>query len=133
MIKKVYKFECEDCKLIKEHESKDAAQNIGWAIARGGIKCYCPACAIRHRNTGAGGAKNINIEKRNLFLTDAKSKDTISSNFNTSVKDSPSFSSNECSLIEKYRELNAPGKKLVEIVIDTHLATLAENKQKKNL
>ena len=38
----------------------------------------------------------------------------------------------ERALIEKYRELNAPGKKLVNTVIDTHLATMAESKQKKN-
>ncbi len=38
----------------------------------------------------------------------------------------------ERELIEKYRKLNAPGKKLVNTVIDTHLDTMAESKQKNN-
>lgn len=42
------------------------------------------------------------------------------------------YSTDEIELIEKYRELNAPGKKLVKTVIDTHLATMAENKQNRN-
>lgn len=41
------------------------------------------------------------------------------------------YSSEERALIEKYRELNALGKDLVNTVIDTHLATMAESKQKK--
>lgn len=35
----------------------------------------------------------------------------------------------ERTLIEKYRELNAPGKKLVRTVIDTQLATMDESKK----
>lgn len=42
-----------------------------------------------------------------------------------------SYSSEERELIEKFRELNAPGRKLVKTVIDTHLATLAENNKKR--
>lgn len=47
----------------------------------------------------------------------------------TPISGSLSYSSEERELIEKYRELNAPGKKLVKTVIDTHLATIAENKK----
>jgi len=42
------------------------------------------------------------------------------------------LSRDERELIEKYRKLNAPGKKLVNTVIDTHLDTMAESKQKNN-
>lgn len=35
----------------------------------------------------------------------------------------------ERTLIEKYRELNAPGKKLVRTVIDTQLAAMDESKK----
>ncbi len=49
----------------------------------------------------------------------------------TPISGSLSYSSEERELIEKYRELNAPGKKLVKTVIDTHLATLAENNKKR--
>ena len=42
-----------------------------------------------------------------------------------------SYTTEERALIEKYRELNTHGKKLVKTVIDTHLATMAENIPKK--
>lgn len=42
------------------------------------------------------------------------------------------LTSEEREIIKKYRELNVHGKKLVNTVIDTHLATMAENKRKLN-
>lgn len=57
LIEKVYKLKCADCPTKKEYPSLKKAQEFGWAIAHGGKKCYCPACAFKHRNTGCGGAK----------------------------------------------------------------------------
>lgn len=42
------------------------------------------------------------------------------------------FSAEELNIIENYRQLNQSGKKLVKTVIDTHIATMAENKSKLN-
>ena len=42
------------------------------------------------------------------------------------------LSAEEREIIKKYRELNTHGKNAVKTVVDTYLATLAENKQKKN-
>lgn len=58
MVEKFYRFSCKDCPTIKEYPDKDEAQAHGWAIARGGKTCYCPRCALNHRNTGKGGAKS---------------------------------------------------------------------------
>ena len=63
-IKKLYRFICADCNLVKEHPSKEAAKNIGWAIARGGKVCYCPACAPKHRSTGCKGTKTTSAFKQ---------------------------------------------------------------------
>lgn len=59
MIERFYRFTCEDCKLESDYDDKDKARKSGWAIARDGRTCYCPACAFKHRNTGKGGAKAI--------------------------------------------------------------------------
>lgn len=60
----------------------------------------------------------------------------VSDNFGTptasAMHDTASYSSEERELIKKYRELNAPGKKLVKTVIDTQLATMAESGKNKN-
>lgn len=42
------------------------------------------------------------------------------------------LTSEEREIIKKYRELNIHGKKLVNTVIDTHLAAMAENKRNLN-
>lgn len=55
MIEKIYRFKCVDCPTEGEYKNKDEAQAWGWAVAYGGKKCYCPACAPKHRNTGRGG------------------------------------------------------------------------------
>ncbi len=57
MVEKFYRFSCKDCPTVSEYPDKDAAQSRGWAIARGGKNCYCPRCALNHRNTGKCGAK----------------------------------------------------------------------------
>jgi len=62
MIKKVYKFDCDDCKTVSEYATKDEAKARGWAIGHGEKTCYCPACAFRHRNTGRSGAKPNQIK-----------------------------------------------------------------------
>lgn len=50
----------------------------------------------------------------------------------TAAPMSDGLTSEEREIIKKYRELNVHGKKLVNTVIDTHLATMAENKRKLN-
>lgn len=58
MIEKFYRFKCADCPTVREYPNKEEAQSRGWAIARGGKICYCPACALKHRNVGKGGCKS---------------------------------------------------------------------------
>ena len=50
----------------------------------------------------------------------------------TAAPMSDGLTSEEREIIKKYRELNVHGKKLVNTVIDTHLATMAENKRNSN-
>ncbi len=50
----------------------------------------------------------------------------------TAAPMSDGLTSEEREIIKKYRELNVHGKKLVNTVIDTHLATMAENKRNIN-
>ncbi len=57
-IEKFYRFTCADCGIKKEYPDKDKAQDFGWAIARGGKVCYCPAHALQHRSTGCKGARS---------------------------------------------------------------------------
>lgn len=59
-VEKLYRFTCKDCeelgkRTVVEYPDKDKAQNHGWAIARGGKVCYCPAHALIHRSTGCKG------------------------------------------------------------------------------
>lgn len=61
-----------------------------------------------------------------LFCVSDYPKVTDTTSFGTAH-----YSSEERELIKKYRELNALGKKLVDTIIDTHLATMAESKQSK--
>lgn len=63
MIAKFYEYACDDCKKVKVRYSyKKEGEAFGWAVARGGKNCYCPACAFKHRNTGKNGAKSKVIE-----------------------------------------------------------------------
>lgn len=57
MIEKFYRYSCADCPTVKEFTNKDEPKAKGWAVAYGGKKCYCPACAPNHRSTGCGGFK----------------------------------------------------------------------------
>ena len=50
----------------------------------------------------------------------------------TAVPMADGLTSEEREIIKKYRELNVHGKKLVNTVIDTHRATMAENKRNSN-
>lgn len=53
MVKKYYEFSCDDCKkVVVKYPSRQKGQNMGWAIARDGNTCYCPACAPFHRSVG---------------------------------------------------------------------------------
>lgn len=63
MIEKIYRYSCEDCPTVREYKDKNAARAYGWAIKDGGKGCYCPACALRHRNVGRGGTKKANGEQ----------------------------------------------------------------------
>ncbi|MDE5722186.1 MAG: hypothetical protein K2I30_05560 [Clostridia bacterium] len=56
-IEKFYRFTCKDCGIKKEYSKPKEAQDFGWAIARGGKACYCPAHALQHRSTGCKGAR----------------------------------------------------------------------------
>lgn len=48
---------CDDCKKkVRKFLNYAAAKEAGWAISRDRKKCYCPACAPNHRNTGCKGA-----------------------------------------------------------------------------
>ncbi len=72
-IEKLYRFKCKDCEdrgrpTMAEYSDKDEAQNHGWAIARGGKVCYCPACALKHRSTGCKGAKKANNTFKQLTI-----------------------------------------------------------------
>lgn len=50
-------FVCDECeKKVKRFTNYAAAIAEGWAVSRDRKKCYCPACAPNHRNTGRGGA-----------------------------------------------------------------------------
>ncbi len=51
-VEKFYRLTCVDCATVREYPNKDAAQAYGWAISRDGKKCYCPACACKHRVVG---------------------------------------------------------------------------------
>ncbi len=55
LIEKIWRFPCADCPTVGEFPDKDAPKAKGWAIAAGGKKCYCPACALKHRSTGCKG------------------------------------------------------------------------------
>lgn len=50
----------------------------------------------------------------------------------TPIGGSLAFTSEERELIKKYRELNAPGKKLIDTTINTLLTTLTGNKKNTN-
>ncbi len=63
MIQKLYKFTCADCGLEVIHQDRDAARKRGWAIARDGKTCYCPACALKHRNAGRKSAQAMSGEQ----------------------------------------------------------------------
>jgi len=69
-IEKYYRFKCADCPTVKEYPNKDKAQDYGWAIARGGKECYCPACALKHRSTGCNGAKPVNNAFKQLTINE---------------------------------------------------------------
>ena len=58
MIRKVYFYGCDDCKLVREYPDKSTPKNLGWAVAHDGKTCYCPTCALRHRSTGCKGVKS---------------------------------------------------------------------------
>lgn len=61
MVEKLYRFACDDCKkVVKEYPSKKAGQDMGWAVARNGKTCYCPACAPYHRSAGCKGVSTVN-------------------------------------------------------------------------
>lgn len=62
-IEKFYRFTCKDCGFEKEYSDKDTAQDYGWAIARGGKVCYCPAHALQHRSTGCKGVQQLTISE----------------------------------------------------------------------
>lgn len=67
-IEKFYRFKCKDCPTVKEYPNRDKAQDYGWAIARGGKICYCPACALKHRSIGCKGAKSGNNAFKQLTI-----------------------------------------------------------------
>lgn len=62
VIEKFYRFPCKDCPTVREFPNKNAAQKIGWAIAAGGKRCYCPACALKHRSVGCKGVQKTNSQ-----------------------------------------------------------------------
>ena len=43
---------CDDCGYYGVYLSVEQMRNLGWAIARNRINCYCMYCAFRHRHTG---------------------------------------------------------------------------------
>lgn len=57
MIKRLYEFACADCPTAVIYQSRDDARAKGWATARDGKTCYCPACALKHRNVGRRSLK----------------------------------------------------------------------------
>lgn len=113
MINKVYKFECEDCKLKREYPNKNTAQDFGWAIARGGKKCYCPTCAFYHRNTGTNGPKNI---MNRGSITIGKKIYEMRTSLNMSLRDFANFTGISSTIIER---LEAPANKSQKIDLDT--------------
>ena len=75
-IEKLYRFKCKDCEkllgkeTVVEYSDKDEAQNHGWAIARGGKVCYCPAHAFAHRSTGCKGVKVAKSAFKQLTISE---------------------------------------------------------------
>lgn len=72
MIVKLYRFACDDCPTIAEYSNKDAAKAVGWAKGTGNNKCYCPACAPNHRNTGRCGFNNAGSNGKQMLIDEVQ-------------------------------------------------------------
>ena len=48
-------YYCDDCNAYAVFRSDEKARKAGWAVARGGVTCWCPECAPAHRLGGANG------------------------------------------------------------------------------
>lgn len=69
-IEKFYRLTCKDCGFKKEYSNPKEAQDYGWAIARGGKVCYCPAHALQHRSTGCKGVQVTNGAVQQLTISE---------------------------------------------------------------
>lgn len=52
---------CDDCFTMETFVSIEAMREAYWAVARDRLHCYCPACALHHRNVGRKGAEKLEM------------------------------------------------------------------------
>lgn len=64
MVKKqvYYRFTCDDCGYLLVFPSLASARSQNWAISRNRENCYCPKCAVGHRNVGRAGSSVVSQE-----------------------------------------------------------------------